>query len=93
MLALGYVLWRHPLTRMIEEMWHVIPSKLSSPEWHAFSMSNANKDWIHTQVLFQTTYCPTSCVSCTGILYLARRSKYHISIWPLSRGELIPMLD
>ena len=29
----------------------------------------------------------------TGILYLARRSKYHLSIWPLSRGELIPSLD
>jgi len=29
----------------------------------------------------------------TGILYLARRSKYHLSIWPLSRGELIPRLD
>jgi len=29
----------------------------------------------------------------TGILYLARRSKYHISIFPLSKGELIPMLD
>ena len=29
----------------------------------------------------------------TGILFLARRSKYHLSIWPLSRGELIPRLD
>ena len=29
----------------------------------------------------------------TGILYLARRSKYHLSIWPLSRGVLIPRLD
>jgi len=29
----------------------------------------------------------------TGILFLARRSKYHLSIWPLSWGELIPRLD
>jgi len=29
----------------------------------------------------------------TGILYLARRSKYFLSIWPLSRGVLIPRLD
>ena len=29
----------------------------------------------------------------TGILYLARRSKYHLSILPLSRGMRIPRLD
>ena len=32
MLALGYVLWRHPLTRIIEGMWHVITSRLSWPQ-------------------------------------------------------------
>ena len=34
-----------------------------------------------------------SCDCYTGILYLARRSKYHLSIWPLSRVVLIPRLD
>ena len=29
----------------------------------------------------------------TEILFLAWRSKYHLSIWPLSMGELIPRLD
>jgi len=40
----------------------------------------------------QDISCMTS-LCYTGILYLARRSKYHLSIWPLSKGELIPSLD
>jgi len=40
--------------------------------------------------------CPTSrkkSPKYTGILFLARPSKCHLSIWPLSRGEPKPRLD
>jgi len=43
--------------------------------------------------LYSVLQCVAVCFLVTGIFYLARRSKYHLSIWPLSRGELIPRLD
>ena len=35
----------------------------------------------------------TTSLLVTEIIFLARRSKYHLSIWPLSRGELMSRLD
>jgi len=45
----------------------------------------------HTRVVLQ--YLVAYHISFTEIPFLARRSKYHLSIWPLSRGELILRLD
>ena len=73
--------------------------------WH-YTQASDKRSWYHatTQVTVLTfislhvwivfwhmTYAPWMVP--TGILFLARWSKYHLSIWPLSRGELIPRLD